>query len=365
MPQRKNEAKWIESRQRWQINVQQDGERRTFTDPTPGKKGKAAAERKAEKWLEKRTENSNIRFQQLWYKFIADVKATTGTANYKKHEQMGRLWLLPKLKLKRASAITLQNYQDCINAAYKKGLSKKSCKNVRASITAVYNYARKQRIVMEKPEGLAVPTGAPVGERKILQPDDLKVLFAQDTITDHKRIKKCFFIHAWRFIVLTGLRRGEACGLKNQDIEGNVLFIRRSINSDNEETSGKNNNARRYIVLPNHALGVIEAQKQMLKEHGIISPWVFPDEYGDVLDPNHLFRKWKTYRKQYGIACTLHEMRHTLISIAKVDMPDQLLKRIVGHSKSMDTFGVYGHDVDGELQRAANILDDIFGAVLK
>ncbi|NLT16734.1 MAG: tyrosine-type recombinase/integrase, partial [Clostridiales bacterium] len=148
-------------------------------------------------------------------------------------------------------------------------------------------------------------------------------------------------------------------------IEGNVLFIRRSINSDNEETVGKNNNARRYIVLPRHAQDVLDAQRHMLKDHGIISPWVFPDEYGDVLDPNHLFRKWKTYRKQYGISCTLHEMRHTLISIAKADMPDQLLKRIVGHSKSMDTFGVYGHDVDGELERAAGILDDIFGFLLK
>lgn len=129
------------------------------------------------------------------------------------------------------------------------------------------------------------------------------------------------------------------------------------------ETSGKNNNPRRYIVLPKRAIEVLDAQKQMLKERSIIS--VFPDESGGVLDPNHLFRKWKTYRKQYGIACTLHEMRHTLISIAKADMPDQLIKRIVGHSKSMDTFGVYGHDVDGELERAANILDDIFGAVLK
>lgn len=55
MPERKNEASWIESRQRWQIKVQQDGVRKTFTSVLPGKKGKADAERQADRWLEDST----------------------------------------------------------------------------------------------------------------------------------------------------------------------------------------------------------------------------------------------------------------------------------------------------------------------
>ena len=47
MSERKNEAVWIESRQRWQINVQSEGIRRTFTSSTNGKKGKVEAEKKA------------------------------------------------------------------------------------------------------------------------------------------------------------------------------------------------------------------------------------------------------------------------------------------------------------------------------
>lgn len=53
MATRKNEASWIESRGRWQINVQSDGERRTFSSSIAGKKGKIAAEKKADAWLEK------------------------------------------------------------------------------------------------------------------------------------------------------------------------------------------------------------------------------------------------------------------------------------------------------------------------
>ena len=62
---------------------------------------------------------------------------------------------------------------------------------------------------------------------------------------------------------------------------------------------------------------------------------------------------------------TTRQMHHTMISIAKADVPEELLKRAVGHGKKMDTFGVYGHDVDGEKARVANILDGIFSNLIK
>ena len=42
------------------------------------------------------------------------------------------------------------------------------------------------------------------------------------------------------------------------------------------------------------------------------------------------------------------------------EMPENPLKRTVGHTKNMDTFGVYGHEVDGEAQRAAALVDGVF-----
>jgi len=50
--ERRAEAVWIEARSRWQINVQRDGKRKTFTSSTPGRKGKHEAEGKADDWLE-------------------------------------------------------------------------------------------------------------------------------------------------------------------------------------------------------------------------------------------------------------------------------------------------------------------------
>lgn len=54
---RSAEAIWVEARNRWQINMQNDGKRKTFTSSLPGRKGKHDAELKADEWLESQTED--------------------------------------------------------------------------------------------------------------------------------------------------------------------------------------------------------------------------------------------------------------------------------------------------------------------
>ena len=47
-----SEAYWVDRYHRWQVNVQRDGKRKTFTSTLTGRKGKLEAERKADRWLE-------------------------------------------------------------------------------------------------------------------------------------------------------------------------------------------------------------------------------------------------------------------------------------------------------------------------
>jgi integrase len=119
------------------------------------------------------------------------------------------------------------------------------------------------------------------------------------------------------------------------------------------------------MILTKHAALVLSDQESMLKSYGIISPWTFPDMDGSAMDTRNSYEEWKKYRAQHGIASSLYELRHTMISLTKSDMPKPLLQLIVGHSESMDTLGIYGHEVTGELDRAATILDDVFDNLLK
>ena len=364
---RKNEAKWIESCERWQVNVQEDGERKTFVSSKPGVKGKIEAEKKADVWVEEKR-GKDIRFEKLWADFLASLESQSKVGkkseNYIKHEQMGRLWILAHVKHKRLSAITRNDWQQCIDAAYAAGKSKRTCINIRASITAAHGFALSKRLRMEKPEKLKIQKDAPVGERNILQPNDLKKLFSIDYIQHYNKHEICHYIHAWRFLVLTGLRRGELCGLRKEHVRDGVLYIRQAYNRLDTKTSGKTDAAQRYIVLSAHMLKVLDDQQEALKKQRIISPWLFPDVDGQRTNSNVLYKRWLTYRDQHGIACNLHELRHTLVSIAQSDVPEALLKRLVGHTENMDTTGVYGHDFDGQMKRVADILDSIFDKLL-
>jgi hypothetical protein len=53
-----------------------------------------------------------------------------------------------------------------------------------------------------------------------------------------------------------------------------------------------------------------------------------------------------------------------MISLYKADLPEELLKQVVGHSASMDTFGVYGHAMDGDEERTVRIMDDVISGIL-
>ncbi len=361
---RVSEAIWVESKGYWQIKVQRDGMRKAFTSSIKGRKGKHAAENKADEWLAKGTDD--MRFPAAWEQFLKDQKQRTGTSNYKKHEVAGRLRILPAIGNAKLSSITPNDWQRCIDIGAKDGLSRRSCKNIEGSISAFIHYAERNRWTVNRllPGDLKIPnSAAPEKDKNILQPDDIRILFEQDKTVKNGRIVRAHYIYAWRFYVVTGLRRGELAGLRNEDISGDLLAIRRSINEFGEETYGKNDNARRTIVLSETAMQVLADQKKHLCELGIVSPWVFPDEYGERASATSIYGRWRFYRKRYGFKSTIHELRHTFVSLNK-RMPLEAMKAYVGHSTSMDTYGVYGHDVDGEARQTATMVGNTFDAIL-
>ena len=67
---RTNTAKWVESAQRWQINVQKDGKRKTFTSTKPGRTGSHRGDA-----LKQARESAGMSMRQLAEK--AGVSANT------------------------------------------------------------------------------------------------------------------------------------------------------------------------------------------------------------------------------------------------------------------------------------------------
>ena len=61
---------------------------------------------------------------------------------------------------------------------------------------------------------------------------------------------------------------------------------------------------------------------------------------------------------------SLYELRHTYVSVNK-EMPEGLRKMTIGHSQDMDTEGTYGHQMAGDLAKAAAFTEEAFSEIIK
>lgn len=363
---RKNEAVWVESRQRWQINVQSDGVRKTFTDSTQGRRGKAAAERKADKWMEDHTSTDSIRIDALLDQYEEHLDATKSVSYAGQYKYFVRLYIRPVIGRKKISRLTEGDLQDIIDYAYAdRKLADKTLRDIRACVTNFIKWCRKHGRTRLYPEDLVIPAGAKKTERTTIQPQGISTLFSSSKTTWRGKPAEDWYIHAYRFSVLTGLRPGELRGLRFEDIKGDKVSIKRSVNIHNEITQGKNNNARRTFVMSRQAAAVLAAQKQQIRDAHIVSPWVFPAKNGSQMKHDHFYSCWQRYCEANSIPkVSLYEIRHTFVSVNK-EMPAGLKKMVVGHSKDMDTEGVYGHEMTGDMEKAARFTEIAFSEILE
>ena len=367
MSERKNEAAWLEKYSRWQIKVQSDGTRRTFTSSTPGKKGKVAAERAADKWLEAVTIGENTKVSVLLDQYYDRVKSISAYENCRQIGNYIERYMKPVIGAKRIGRLTENDLQRIIDRAYKSGkkpLAWKTLSNIRATISAFMKYCRKEKVTIMHPEDLKIPNGAKRPNKKIVDTDDIKTLFSSDMTSRYGKAVPDIHIHAYRFSVLTGIRPGERTGLQWRDISGSKLTVRRSINDAQNTTGGKNSNAIRTISISTLAQKELDAQKELLRQLGIVSKYVFPDTDGDFVIQKRFRQRWYKYCEYNKIKqVTPYEMRHTFVSV-NCEMPEGLKKMVIGHSENMDTEGTYGHQKAGDMELAAQYIDDAFKQVI-
>lgn len=342
-----------------------DGEKWTYRPSIAGvqkkyvskKEGKAGYNECIRKANLARVDAPKSRLESVWTDYLTERKERLGKRSdgYRKAECFGRLYILPRLKHKRIHEITSQDWQNVLNKSKKingEPLSKKSLMNIRGEITAFCKFAMKAGLIEKMPFDLNVPKTAQYVGKNILQPDDVK-LFLNDESDE-------WWFYCWQLQLVTGLRPGEALGLQLNDVRDGLITVRRSINSKNEITQGKNKNAVRTIVQSDLATSIIDNQIKRLSANGIDLPWLFPDKDGFMAKPMTVSDHFKKYSKKFSVSVTQYCLRHTFVSMVQNTLPPGMIKDYIGHSESMDTLGVYGHKVADQDHQTATIITHVF-----
>ena len=169
----------------------------------------------------------------------------------------------------------------------------------------------------------------------------------------------------WRFLAMTGCRRGEALGLTwpDLDIENGRVAIRRAlvpIDGTLRETEPKTKRGRRLIALDGETVAVLREQaarqlqeQQALGEGWIDSGRVFTAEDGAQLHPERISALFRRLAAAAALPpIPLHGLRHTYASLALAKgINAAIVSRRLGHATVAFTLDIYSHvlpQVDAE-----------------
>lgn len=340
-----------------------DGSVKEFSTGKPDRKQAVELlNARLDKWMERGQGGKDYTVAQAWEHFLADYRKRVRLTSYNQIKSRGRAHLSP-LFPRKLSTIRPRDFQAVIdNAAAHTARSPKTISGIISVIRKFTTFCAASGWVDPFPNIYHIPLGLKKRVKRCLAPDAVRLLFAESSD---------FYIHCFRFLYLTGLRRGEFCALQaKRDYIGGLLYIRESISHEGITTSGKTDNAQRIIPITGRALEELQAH-QALAPAGV---YLFCDRSGRQIQPRHLRNRWQRWQERNGLEpISLHELRHSYISNAYNMGAGTLddIKRLVGHSIAFNTVKQYVHDTHTPeeqaqaLARIAHTIDNALATIDK
>ena len=180
----------------------------------------------------------------------------------------------------------------------------------------------------------------------------------------------------WRLLFATGMRRGEALGLRWSDLneQRSTVSIRRSLNSrsrDGDLLYGppKNRTSRRTITLDAGTLEKLLAwrakqHREFTQRNRIQSTEdpIFTTHRGTPMLPGTVSDAWRAAVARTGLPrMRLHDIRHTHLShLLRSGEPIMHVAARAGHGTPYQTLTTYAHVIPGDDERTARRAGEMF-----
>ena len=227
-------------------------------------------------------------------------------------------YIKPQLGDKQISLVSQQDIQRMYRRLKTEGrihehpemdhqLSDSMVRHIHSTLHAALKDAVHAHVIPRNPtEGTTAPKPN-YKPKRILTRSELDAFLA---VVEQDEVWRDFF----QTELMTGLRRGEICGLQWNDFDGDAgtLKVCRTLHSQRkgEYTVGetKTNQGMRTIILPHSVTDILRRRKA-----DTISQWIFPDPVKpeDPVDPNAAYRHMKTLLQRAGLpSIRFHDLRH-------------------------------------------------------
>jgi integrase len=277
-------------------------------------------------------------------------------------EQMIRLYIRPYLGDIRLNKLTSLDVQEAYSKMTHQGLSPATVRRAHAVLNAALNQAVLWRIINMNPagQGMVKLPKQIRKEQRALTPDEAK-----------RFLNACVFDRygaLFHFMMFTGVRPGEAFGLKWEDVSFNQkkVYIQRTLvrrGKGYSLSTPKTQKGIRNIPLSDELLKELRQYRaQQNEERLTFGPdyfdggFVFTSINGHPLQERNIDqRHFKPLLTKAGIMgnVRLYDLRHTCATLLMANgVSPKVVQERLGHSDISMTLNVYSH-VQPDMQEAA------------
>jgi len=302
------------------------------------------------------------------------VRTSVRPGTFRGYSTIVNSYLVPKLggvALVKLTPQDIQRFQnDLLRTPRKDGrgtVSSGTVANARRVLGRALQQATAWRMIARNPVRLV--DGPHVTRKEItpLDPDQARELLAY--------IKGDRLEALYTVALALGLRRGEALGLKWEDVDldDGLLHVRRSLQRAEGKLQlldVKTAKSRRTVSLPLFAIRAL--QKHRLRQEGerqaALDRWtetalVFTSPFGAPLDPQIASRSFARILERAGLPHQrFHDLRHACASLLLAQgLELKVIQEILGHSTITITGNLYAHVMMGLKRQASSEMEALFG----
>ena len=317
------------------------------------------------------------------------AKPTVKLSTYCSYEQYIRSHIKPQIGMLYMNRLRVDDLQDFFNERRQNGnvkgpggLSPKTLTNMRNLLHLALDQAVKNKLMKENPiEGVRLPKNVQ-REMRVLSREE------QDRLIRAARQAPEPAAFGVIFDLFTGLRLGELCGLRwqNVDMEQGTFQVcetrNRLPNHDDSiaasttvktVSSTKTDHSRRTVYLLDELFQDLKYYKEIQDSIAAEYPgynqegYVFCQENGQPYEPRTYQDLFKRCVRQAGIRDTnFHALRHTFATRSLEQGMDVVtLSRLLGHANPSITMDKYGHALDDHKRTSIGKLGDVYAGAKK
>jgi len=312
------------------------------------------------------TERSRMTLSEWLDQWLVSMDGTVRPNTLNGYRSYIENHIRPHLGEKRISQIKAADVQKLYDRLGQT-LASGSVRRIHTTLHSIMKAAQQARLIPKNPVEEVTPPRFSYQQKHVLTDEQLERFM--EVIKEDAVWYDFFYTE-----IMTGLRRGEICGLRWEDFDevAGTLKVCRTVRREagGGLTTGdtKTYAGTRKILLPPSVTAILKERKKTA-----LTEWIFPNPrcLEQPMNPASAYYHMKLLLKKAGLPdIRFHDLRHTFATHAMASGVDvKTLSGILGHTRAAFTLDTYTHTTSDMQKRAAEVvgdfMTDIFGEELK